>query len=54
MSDSKLNKAYEAIETAEAALKLAKQMLGEVGEITLSKSVSRSYAAKAATVGKSA
>ncbi len=33
MSDNKILKAHEAIETAEAALKLAKILLSEVGDI---------------------
>lgn len=47
MSDN--NKALEAIEAAEAALKLAKQHLGEEGAVSSGRS-SRSYSEKAATL----
>ncbi|MBN2087191.1 hypothetical protein JW758_02485 [Candidatus Peregrinibacteria bacterium] len=51
MSDNKLAKAHEAIETAESALKLAKQLISEVGDIPMSsRTSSREYADKAATV----
>lgn len=51
MPDDKLQKAHEAIETAESALKLAKQLISEVGDIHVtSKSDSRQYAEKAASV----
>ncbi len=54
MSDNKLQKAHEAIETAEAALKLAKQLINETGDISTStKTDTKQYADKAATVGKS-
>jgi hypothetical protein len=54
MTDSsKIAKAHEALETAEAALKLAKQLLGEVSGIP-SRVTTEHYAEKAATVGKSA
>ena len=50
--NDKLVKAHEAIETAEATLMLAKQLIEDVGEIPESaKSTSRSYAEKAASVG---
>jgi len=47
MSDN--NKALEAVEAAEAALKLAKQHLGEEGAVSSGRS-SRSYSEKAATL----
>ncbi|MBU0727593.1 hypothetical protein KKA95_02815 [Patescibacteria group bacterium] len=54
MADEKLIKAHEALETAESALKLAKQLINEVGDIPMSsRSDSRSYAEKAANVTKS-
>jgi hypothetical protein len=55
MSDDQLSKAYEAIETAEAALRLAKQALAEVGDIPVStsKGDSKHYAQKAAVLSKS-
>ncbi len=53
MTDSKLLKAYEAIETAEAALKLAKQVLGDLGNMPSAKESARAYSEKAATVSKS-
>ena len=52
MANDKLSKAYEAIETAEAALKLAKQLISEVGDIPMSAKSDRRYAEKAATVTK--
>ena len=52
MTDNKLLKAHEALETAEAALKLAKQLIGEVGSISSEKSDTRHYADKAASVTK--
>ncbi len=55
MSDDKLNKAHEAIETAESALKLAKQLISEVGDIPISsKADTRQYADKAASISSSA
>ncbi len=51
MPDDKLSKAHEVIETAESALKLAKQLISEVGDIPMSsKTDSRQYADKAASV----
>ncbi|MDH5596854.1 MAG: hypothetical protein OEY44_02010 [Candidatus Peregrinibacteria bacterium] len=52
MSDNNLKKAIEAIETAEAALNLAKQMLGEAGDIKIERS-SKTYSEKAAGLGAS-
>jgi hypothetical protein len=52
MSDSKLLKAHEALETAEAALKLAKQLISEAGSIPAGKSDTKHYADKAASVTK--
>lgn len=52
MSDNNLAKAHEAIETAEAALKLAKQLLGELGDLPVSKIDKKSYVDKAAGMGK--
>ncbi len=49
MSDNNLKKAFEAIETAETALDLAKQLLGETGDVTSTRS-SKSYSEKAATL----
>ena len=55
MSDDKLNKAHDAIETAESALKLAKQLISEVGDISISsKTDTRQYADKAASISSSA
>jgi len=51
MSDNNLNKVLEAIETAETALSLAKQLLG--GDVTFPKRSSRSYSEKAATLSSS-
>ncbi|MBN1258304.1 hypothetical protein JXA05_00950 [Candidatus Peregrinibacteria bacterium] len=54
MTDSnKIAKAHEALETAEAALKLAKQLLGEMGGFS-PKVTAEHYAEKAAIVGKAA
>jgi len=54
MTDSnKIAKAHEALETAEAALRLAKQLLGEVSGIP-SRVTTEHYAEKAAIVGKTA
>lgn len=52
MSDNNLKKVYEAIETAETALGLAKQLLGEGGDIKITKS-SKSYSEKAAGLSSS-
>ena len=49
MSDNKVIKALEAIETAEAALKLAKQHLGVEGGMPTSKAT-RSYSEKASAL----
>ena len=55
MSDDKLSKAHDAIETAESALKLAKQLISEVGNISMSSgSDTRQYVDKAASVSSSA
>jgi hypothetical protein len=55
MADDKLSKAHDALETAEAALKLAKQLISEAGDIPVSARRSeRQYAEKAATVAKPA
>ena len=55
MTDNQFSKAYEAIETAEAALRLAKQILSGVGDFPVtSKADSKVYAQKAATMSKSA
>jgi len=54
MANDKLSKAYEALETAQAALKLAKQLISEVGDIPVSTKADRQYAEKAATVAKPA
>ena len=48
MSDNKLDKALEAIEAAEAALKLAKQHLGQEGAMPTRSS--KSYSEKASTL----
>lgn len=48
MSDNNLLKAHEAIETAEAALRLAKQILNELGDLPISKNTKKTYAEKAA------
>ncbi|MBU0578215.1 hypothetical protein KJ742_05525 [Patescibacteria group bacterium] len=54
MADDKLNKAHEALETAEAALKLAKQLISEVGDLPMtSKGDTRAYVDKAAILTKS-
>jgi hypothetical protein len=53
MTDDKLSKAHEALETAETAIKLAKQLIGEAGDIPLKARTERQYAEKAATVTKS-
>jgi hypothetical protein len=53
MANDKLSKAHEALETAEAAIKLAKQLISEVGDIPISAKSSKQYAEKAATVTKS-
>lgn len=53
MADDKLQKAHEALETAEAALKLAKQLINEAGDLPItSKGDSKVYAEKAATMSK--
>jgi len=52
MSDNNLKKAYEAIETAESALELAKQLLGESGDVSSTRS-SKSYSEKASTLSSS-
>ena len=53
MANDKLSKAHEAIETAESALKLAKQLVSEAGDIPISsKADTKQYAEKAATVSK--
>lgn len=52
MSDNNLLKAHEAIETAEAALKLAKQLLSELGDLPVSKIDKKTYVDKAASVSK--
>lgn len=52
MANDKLSKALEAIETAESALKLAKQLVSEAGDIPISTKSDRQYADKAATVTK--
>jgi len=52
MADDKLSKAHEALETAEAALKLAKQLISEAGDIPISTKTDKQYAEKAATVTK--
>jgi hypothetical protein len=53
MSDNKLQKAHEAIETAEAAIRLAKQIIGEMGDIPVtSRSDNQAYVEKASSVGK--
>ncbi len=52
MANDKLSKAIEAIETAESALKLAKQLVSEAGDIPISTKSDRQYADKAATVTK--
>jgi hypothetical protein len=55
MSDDKINKATEALETAEAAIKLAMQLLSDVSGIPVrSKSDTKQYADKAASVTKPA
>ena len=54
MANDKLSKAHEALETAQAALKLAKQLISEVGGIPVSAKADKQYAEKAATVAKPA
>lgn len=50
MANDKFFKAYEAIETAETALKLAKQLIGDAGDIPMGFKKDKQYAEKAATV----
>jgi len=52
MSDNNIKKAFEAIETAEIALNLAKQLLGEAGDITIKRS-SKTYSEKASSLSSS-
>ena len=52
MSDNKLEKAFEAIETAESALSLAKQLLSDLGDIPI-KNSTKSYSDKAANLSSS-
>ena len=52
MANDKFSKAYEAIETAETALKLAKQLMNDASDTPLSSKKDKQYAEKAATVTK--
>ena len=53
MADDNLVKAQEAIQAAESALKLAKQLISETSGVTISsgRSSSKSYVEKAASIG---